>query len=195
MTRDALPGLLALLLTTGLVSAQSLGDVARQEEVRRKAAAPAGKVYTNGDLKDAPAPALLPPAPLGAAPSAPDAKTETKGDAKPAAGDGKTDTKAEAKPADGKQDEAAWRKRKQTLQESLDRSKTFAEALQSRINGLTADFAARDDPAQRNAVGADRQRSLTELDRVKKEIQQFTDALAALQDEARKSGVPAGWVR
>ena len=70
-----------------------------------------------------------------------------------------------------------------------------AVALQSQINGLTADFAARDDPAQRAKVGTDRQKALTELDRVKKEIQQHTKALADLQEEARRAGVPPGWLR
>jgi hypothetical protein len=44
-------------------------------------------------------------------------------------------------------------------------------------------------------VAADRQRSLTEIERVKKEVQQYTQSLADLQEEARKSGVPAGWLR
>jgi hypothetical protein len=44
-------------------------------------------------------------------------------------------------------------------------------------------------------VAGDRQRALTELDRVKKEIQLQTKALADLQEEARKSGVPPGWLR
>src|SRR5262249_19178300 len=96
---------------------------------------------------------------------------------------------------EAKNDEATWRKRRQTLQEALDRSKTFAEALQSRINGLTADFSARDDPAQRAAVANDRQKALTELDRVKKEIAQHTKELADLQEDARKNGVPPGWLR
>ena len=42
---------------------------------------------------------------------------------------------------------------------------------------------------------SDRQKALTELDRVKKEIQQHTKALADLQEEARKAGVPPGWLR
>ena len=71
----------------------------------------------------------------------------------------------------------------------------FAEALQSRINGLSADFTARDDPAQRAVVGADWQKSLDELERVKKEIQQHTKALADIQEEGRRAGVPAGWLR
>ena len=71
----------------------------------------------------------------------------------------------------------------------------FAEALQSRINGLTTDFTSRDDPAQRAAVANDREKALAELDRVKNDIVQQTKAIADIQDEARKAGVPPGWVR
>lgn len=185
---------LAAVLTSG-APAQSLGDVARKEQARRKGTPStqgAGKVYTNDDLKGAPAPAAT--APSTASGSTPDAKADAgkSGDAK--AGDGKTpDDKAPK--TDAKADEATWRKRRLAIQEAIDRAKSFAEALQSRINGLTTDFAARDDPAQRAAVNNDRQKALTELDRVKKEVEVHTKELADLQEEARKSGVPAGWLR
>ena len=78
---------------------------------------------------------------------------------------------------------------------ALERAKTFAEALQSRINALNTDFVNRDDPAQRNVVAADRNKALAEMDRVKKEIEQHTKAIAGIQEEARRAGVPAGWVR
>ena len=195
---------LAAVLTSG-APAQSLGDVAKQEEARRKGAG-AGKVYTNDTLKGAPTPAASPaqPAPATSTPStgatAPsDGAKAPKSDAKPADGGAKSGDaqapKADAQPTDAKNDAATWRKKREAIQEALERSKTFAEALQSRINGLTADFSARDDPAQRAAVANDRQKALTELDRVKKEIQQNTKALADLQEEARKSGVPPGWLR
>jgi hypothetical protein len=71
----------------------------------------------------------------------------------------------------------------------------FAEALQSRVNGLTADFTARDDPAQRAVVANDRQKALAELDRVKNDIVQQTKAIADIQEEARRAGVPPGWLR
>ena len=83
----------------------------------------------------------------------------------------------------------------QGARELLQRSQSFAEALQSRINGLNADFTARDDPAQRAVVGADRQKALAELARVKDDIVKQTKAIADIQEEARKAGVPAGWVR
>ena len=194
---------LAAVMTSG-APAQSLGDVARQEQARRKDGA--AKVYTNDDLHPASEPAATSPAP--AVPSAPadGSRPAARPDARPADRDGKsgkgdtkadakTDAKADAKPADPKGDAASWRKRRQDLQAALDRSKVFADALQSRINGLTADFSARDDPAQRSIVAADRQKALTELERVKKEIQQKTKDLADLQEEARKSGVPPGWLR
>jgi hypothetical protein len=190
---------LAAILTSG-APAQSLGDVARQEESRRKATAN-GKVYTNDDLRGAPAPATTPAQPpaaaAGAAP-ADAAKPEAKSEAKPATGgDAKAGAGSDPKAGapDGKSDEATWRQRRQSIQDALARAQSFAGALQSQINGLTADFAARDDPAQRAKVGSDRQKALTELDRVKKEIQQHTKALADLQEEARKAGVPPGWLR
>jgi len=203
---------LAAILTSG-APAQSLGDLARREEARRKATAN-GKTYTNDDLRGAPAAATTPAPPPGAS-AAPDAAPATGGaDAKPlpapppstktytkpaAGADAKADAAAEPKAAaaapDPKGDQAMWRQRRQSIQDSLERAQAFAVALQSQINGLTADFAARDDPAQRAKVGADRQKALTELDRVKKEIQQHTKALADLQEEARRAGVPPGWLR
>ena len=98
-------------------------------------------------------------------------------------------------PVDPKKDQAAWRQRVQASRDALSRAETFAEALQSRINSLSNDFASRDDPAQRARVATDRQKALAELDRVKQEIQQHTKAIAGIQDEARKAGVPPGWVR
>ncbi|MFN2446837.1 MAG: hypothetical protein ABR606_14800 [Vicinamibacterales bacterium] len=171
--------------------AQSLADVARAEEARRKNVKKPAKVYTNDALKPdfttPPSPAAVQtdaaptPAPATPEPGAPSAP------ASPSA-------PAQAEPK-GPSDEAAWRKRITTARAELQRSQTFAEALQSRINALTADFVNRDDPAQRAGIDQDRQRALAELERVKNDIVKQTDAIAAIEDEARKAGVPAGWLR
>jgi hypothetical protein len=60
---------------------------------------------------------------------------------------------------------------------------------------LSNDFESRDDPAQKTTIGADRQKALAELDRVRQEIQQHQKAITDIQEEARKANVPAGWVR
>ena len=112
------------------------------------------------------------------------------------------DTKADAKADDkGKEkstpqkDQAYWSGRKKELQSKLDSDQTLAEAMQTRINVLTADFSSRSDPVQRASVERDRNKALAELDRLHKAIDEGKKALAALDEEARKAGVPAGWLR
>ena len=67
--------------------------------------------------------------------------------------------------------------------------------LQSQINGLYGEFTSCKAPPQCNEISARRQKSIAELDRVKKEVAQHTKGIADIQEEARKAGVPAGWVR
>lgn len=174
----------AHLAAVSVAAAQSLGDLARQEEARRKAVRQSGKVYTNDSLR----PDTSTPSPAAAPAPATGDKAAT-----PAVGG--TSPKAQPAGDDEKKDEAYWRQRIKGERDGLDRSRTFADALQSRINALATDFAARDDPFQRNQIAADRNKALAELDRVKKEIQDHTKAITDIQDEARKAGVPAGWVR
>ena len=81
------------------------------------------------------------------------------------------------------------------LQLQLDRDKVLTDAIQSRINALTADFSARDDPVQRAKIGTDRQRALEELERLRKAIATDQKAIADLQEEARRASVPPGWLR
>jgi hypothetical protein len=177
-------GLTAAIM--GTAAAQSLGELAKQEEARRKAIKTPSKVLTNDSLRSITSSIVNTPAPptpaTGATAGAPAAA--------PAAAETKTKP-----PVDRKAEEAAWRSRIQGARDSLQRSQMFAEALQSRINGLTADFTARDDPAQRAVVATDRQKALAELDRVKNDIVQQTKAIADLQEEARKANVPPGWLR
>jgi hypothetical protein len=164
-------------------SAQSLGDLAKQEEARRKAIKKPSKVLTVDSIRAT--------APTGAPASDPSpAPASTAGKAADAPADKKS------KPEDDpKAKEASWRMRMQGARDALQRSEVFAQALQSRINGLTTDVTSRDDPAQRAAAATDRQKSLAELARVKDDMTKQTKAIADIQDEARKAGVPPGWVR
>jgi len=179
--------LVRLLTAIGLVAAMSattagqttLGELAKKEEARRKSVKSSGRVLTNDSLGQA-RPLPLPPASNQPAP----APTPEK----PAA-------EAKKPEVDRKAEEAAWRQRVASTQDSLQRSQTFAEALQSRINALTADFTARDDPAQRAVIANERQKALTELDRVKNDIALQTKAIADMREEARRAGVPPGWLR
>jgi hypothetical protein len=166
------------------VMAQTLGDVARKEEERRKDIKAPAKVYTNRDL--------------GAAPAGPEPGTVSSSPAPGAdakAADAKTaDAKDKEKAAPPK-DQAYWSGRRKELLAKLDSDQTFAVALQSRINALTADFSSRSDPVQRAGIERDRIKALSDLDRVRKSVEEDKKALTALDEDARKAGVPAGWLR
>ena len=173
-----------------VVSAQSLADLAKKEEERRKEMKGPTKVITNKDL--APVPNGSTPAPAdAAAPATPASRDAAKGakDAKDA-----KDEK-DAKANEPGKDKAYWAGRLKGLQETLDRDQTYADALQSRINALTTDFVNRADPAQRSVIERDRQRSLAELAKLKEQTQKDKKALADLDEEARRAGVPPGWLR
>jgi hypothetical protein len=173
----------AVLVTVPLVvTAQGLAEVARAEQARRKTVAMPAKVYTNDDLRrDITASRSGNTTPADPAPATQVPSVNVPG--------------GKAEPVVPEKDQAYWTARMSAARAALDRSKIFADALQSRINALTTDFTNRDDPAQRAQIELDRQRSLAELDRVKKEIADQTKAIADIQDDARKAGVPPGWVR
>jgi hypothetical protein len=183
-----LAGAVALVVTTSVVaSAQGLAEVARQEAERRKNIKSSGKVLTNESLR--------PEAPPASPPASPAPTPAAGTPAQPPAAGPPGDEPPPTAPLPAVQDEAAWRKKIAAARDALSRAQVFAEALQSRINALSTDFVNRDDPAQRNVIAAERQKALAELDRVKQDIQNQQKAITTIQDEARKAGVPAGWVR
>ncbi len=180
-------GLVTALAAAAAAQTPTLAELAKQEAARRKAVKSSGKVLSNDSVatvRSSPLPASQPATPPASASSPQTAQADGK--------------KPEDKPKpenDRKAQEAAWRQRIQGARESLQRSQMFADALQSQINGLTTDFTSRDDPAQRAVIADNRQKALAELDRVKNDIVQQTKAIADIQEEARRAGVPPGWLR
>ena len=179
--------LVLLAFAVATLSAQGLASIAKKEEERRKAV-PTGKVYTNSDLKSDIASAPPPTPAANASPSGPGAAPGTKVPSVDLPG-GKAEPDTPAK------DEAYWRARIAAARSALGRSRIFADALQSRINALSTDVVNRDDPAQRSQLELERKRAVAELDRVNKEIAEQTKAIADIEEEARKAGVPPGWLR
>lgn len=177
----------AIIASAAPVVAQGLADVARAEEARRKAVKGQVKVYTNDSLRgadggEAPAP---PSQAAPAAPASPDA-------AKAAAPQG---ARAGAPTAESAKDEKYWRDRIAAARDALARSQTFAEALQSQINGLYTEFVNMSDPAQRALIEQKRLAAIAEQDRVKADIARHTRTLADIEAEGRRANVPAGWLR
>ena len=152
----------------------SLGELGRREAIRRQAVKASTRMLTDADI--GPAPERVPPKP------APDAVAADEG-------------KPGEKPAEPPKDEKWWRARITTARAALERDKLLLAALDNRVSTLTRDVVNRDDPAQRAALINERLRALEELDLMRKQIVADTEAIALIEEEARKAGVPPGWIR
>ena len=179
----------ALAMIAVPVAAQSLGELAKREAERKKATPQAKKTYTNDDLKQIPPPAGTPTKPG-------DAKDPAKpGDEKAAEAKPEPEKVDATKPAEPAKDEAYWRTKINNTREDIRRNEAFREALQSRVNALTADFTARDDPFQRAKIADDRQKALAEMARLSEDIEKAKKQITDIEEEARRAGVPPGWIR
>jgi len=169
---------------SGLVSAQSLGEIARQETERRNTIQAPAKVITGADLR--PAGPLMPsgvattPAPTSAAPVAaiPALSINT--------------------PPEGKymaRDASYWLNRMRDLQTRQDRFRLQAAALENRVDSLTHDFDLTWDRFRRGTIESERQRILTERDLVGADLAATNKQIFDFEEEARRSSVPPGWLR
>ena len=181
----------ALLLAPCAAQAQSLVETARQERTRRSRIAPEdrARVYTNDDLRDSGG------LTIGAAPQAtvpqPDAGS---GRAGHGIGEGGGDAGAEADAGEVPA-ESDWRARMRNAREARERTALLASALQNRADGLWAQFTAVDDPARRRVVERQRTEALAELERSQMEAAHLDREIRDIQEEARRAGVPPGWLR
>jgi hypothetical protein len=187
---------LAIVSGTRVLCAQSLADVAKQEEQRRSAVKAPAKLLTNKDLNPVPVIAETPASTSGQGEvvPTPPSGTDATAAAAPADKSAPSPTPAPAATPDPK-DQAYWSNQQKALQTQLSRDQTFMDAMQTRVNSLTADFTNRDDPAQRALISADRQKALDELTRLKDAIEKDKKAIADFAEQARRLGVPPGWLR
>jgi hypothetical protein len=178
--------LLAVVLAApAVLSAQSLVSVAKKEEERRKSVKPATKIYTNKDLKADITASVAAPTNASAAGPAPSTQVPSVN----LPGGSVPEDEAEVR------DEAYWRSRMTQARSGMERLRIFADALQSRLNALATDIINRDDPAQRSQLELERQRAIAEMERVTQEMAAQAKLIADIEDEARKAGVPPGWLR
>jgi hypothetical protein len=157
-------------------SAQSLADVARKEEARRQKVAKPSKVYKDEDVqKYAPV--------TSSAQTKASTVTALDANGKPVG----RQAAAEGLPAD----EAGWRARLQNARDGLDRDKLLLSALeqQARSSGRRTGAAEGEQPADDTSARA------AEIKRLKAEMDGFRATLANAEEDARKAGVPPGWVR
>ena len=168
-------------------STVSLAEVARKEEARRRTAKKATKVFTNANLASSDDASAPPLSVVSSAPSNTTSSTATQ----PTIPGGK----AEPVDAGAMKDQAYWQARISKARTDLSRTQMFADSLQTKINSLRTDFTNRDNRVEREKIQQDLNNALAELERLKKEIDVQQKAITAVEEEARRANVPAGWLR
>jgi hypothetical protein len=193
--QTAVMALLGFLMLPAAAAAQSpppsLAEIARKEAERRKTAKEAKIVITEKNLPESarkPASTAVPADPNQSA-QAGEQKPAPAGSA--AAGAAPA---AAAAPA-GDQGETLWRGRISQARETLRRNEVFLQALQTRVNSLAMDYFGRDDPYQKMKLAGERDQAIQEMEKVKADIEASKKQVADIEEEARKAGVPPGWLR
>ena len=158
-----------------------LAEVARAEQARRASISEKSRVYTNADLTETRRLTTS-----AAARPAPDSVTDEAGG---------TPAEDTAAPAVEERDETWWRERITAARDARRRAELVAAALQNRVDGLWAEFTARDDPAARAGLERDRLAALAELEQTRGELDRLDEEIASIQEEARRAGAPPGWLR
>jgi hypothetical protein len=166
-----LPVVVTALFTWLASSPTSIGDAAFRETLRRQLTAKSVRTYTNRDLPQVSF--VLPPPRSSSSVAATDA----------------VEARMEHR------DEKWWRDRMAAVRADLDRDETLVEGVQARINSLTNDIVNRDDPFQQAALREQLQKAVDELDRLQQAVLSERKTIDGLQDQARRLGVPPGWVR
>lgn len=163
----------------------SIGEAAQRETLRRLGTPKATASLTYIGLPPVPPPASVteppptepPPVGAGAVPPPPEPPQTAQVQQKQ------------------QQDEQWWRTRMAAARSAIEHGQLMAEALQSRISALQADAVNLDDPVRQAKARTDLGKALGELDRTTKQVGADRKAMAAIQEEARRLNVPAGWVR
>ena len=177
------PTIVLWLLTWLAAPPASLGEAALKESIRRQATTKSTATLTNLGREQEPPPAAA----VSGLPTPPEPPPAAAGVAGPGG--------APAKAADPAQDEQWWRARMNNARLAIDKDNLLIDALQSRINALQADVVNIDDPVQQGKARQNLGKALAELDSMKQKRDTDLKSIAAIQDEARRSNVPPGWIR
>jgi hypothetical protein len=201
---------IGILSMTVAASAQTLADIAKKDNDRRKSVKHPAKVITNDDVQDVkPIMPMMENDGSGAKPVDPKAANangapaNTNADMPQGASAGAATTQSGQKPGEAKPagtpgvksgDEAAWRSRMQGARDAVSRTQLQLEGMRNRAAQLTAASAAANQE-QRGTFQKQQQDALQEYDRLRADLQKSQKALADLEAEASRSGVPPGWLR
>jgi hypothetical protein len=198
---------------------QSLAELAEKEKKRRKGTV--GKVYTNDDLgSDRGGPSNLSQpggaeaAPASAGPArvyAPGSGGETEGEAPRGSGresEGETEGEGrgegEAEGADAgsvptPRDAESWRQRVEQQQRLIESAATRTRQLEGQLVALEQDVQPPGgdvlDPQRLQNREGQKAELRQQLDEAREALEKARSGLGEIEDQARRAGIPPGWLR
>jgi len=184
--RSALLVLLAFLLPS-MAPSQDLAAVARKEKERRAKVTKPAKVLTEGDGKDASAKGAGSVTSLGASTAGGSSASSA------ASGGGAATTDPEAQRASWKARADATRNAVTAAEAKLTQMERDLAAYRSDISPVSAADAM--DPMRLQKREALINKLNKDIEAQKGTVVEAKKAVATLEDEARRNGVPAGWLR
>jgi hypothetical protein len=185
---------LALTLPATMTLGQSLAELADHAKKKRKKDTP---VYTDDDLKKrSPGGATSPAA--GSEGSA--AAQGSEGGGGGGGGESSVDSGEGGGRGERGNDAAdadSWRAERATRQAAIKQAEAHISAIQTRLNALINDLNPTyvNDPFRLQTIEAEKAKAREELAAAELELKQARDELADFDEDARKRGVPPGWLR
>ena len=183
---------------------RSLAEAAREKRAASpapKTAAPSpepspGHVFTNEDLPAQPSPpAIASPGPAGTGRGTVTKLPPTAVVATPPPAGGRSSELETSRAA--AQEEAGWRGRATALRDAIGDAEKSIPEIEDRIAGLRNDRSPTNlmDPNREQTRQAEIAKAQAQLEAMKAGLETSRQALAALEEEARRKGIPSGWLR
>jgi hypothetical protein len=173
------PAVVLALLVAFADGPATLGTLAKREALRRQMTPPSKTTVSNLTLPEPPPAAVSGDIGSAAAAAAPP----------PAGAAGGEGQKEPPK------DEAWWRDRIAKARQALTKDEAAIVVAQGKANSLTNEVINIDDPARQMTLRQQLLSALAEVERLKAQIEADKQEIATIQVEARKAGIPPGWIR
>lgn len=175
----------------GVLKAQSLGELARQQKAKQSSQPKATKVFTNEDMPKA---TTLQPAESeakGEASSETAAKKTEGGEASSDSGEKKSE---EAKPDDKKQTKEYWQEQFQNAKADLNKAQEQSRLSDDELSLAQADAARQLDADKRSAADKNVAAKQSTADEKHAALDKATQAMDDLKKQFEESGAPADWL-
>jgi chromosome segregation ATPase len=100
-------------------------------------------------------------------------------------------------PREGAEQESGWRGRAAALRDAISNAEKSIPEIEDRIAGLRNDRNPTNlmDPNREQNRQAEITKAQAELESVRAGLERSRQALADLEEEARRNGIPPGWLR